>query len=148
MFRLLIGLGIFLTNVNSIQTYNSSTASPSYSPSASPSASAYASTSPSSYPSASSIPPTYTPPRSNNSINFMALVVVGSTIGAFIIIGTLAGIHVALKRRYENTRLVTTVNQHNNIHQTSIRTLLPSRRILYYKDESDNQVTFPPVNNV
>jgi hypothetical protein len=84
---------------------------------------------------------------------------VGCTLGALIIIGTTVGIHAILKKRSENMNLVSrantgntgnTGNIRNMIHQnqTSVRTLLPSRRILHYTDTSDNRIAFPPANHV
>ena len=79
---------------------------------------------------------------------------VGCTLGALMIIGTIVGIHAVLKKRSENMKLVSrtktanTAKTLNTVHQTSVRTLLPSRKILQYRDTSDNRILFPPVNNV
>jgi hypothetical protein len=76
---------------------------------------------------------------------------VGSTLGALIVIGTIVGIHAIVKKRSENMKLVSrintanTANTRNKLNQTSIRTLLPSQKILNYKDDTDNRMAFPPV---
>jgi hypothetical protein len=82
---------------------------------------------------------------------------VGSTLGVLTIAGISAGIHAIVKKRSENMRLVSTententeniVNIRNKTKQTSIRTLLPSQKILNYKDDTDNRMAFPPANHV
>jgi len=173
MLRLLLSLGLLLTNALTIGPVVNNTFSSSPSISSSPSASstplsstsstplssasstplpsassvALPSASSTPLPSASSVPPTDIP-RNNNTLGY---IMVGCTVGALIIIGTIAGIHAALKRRYKNMSLVTTANTANTENilnktkQASIRKLLPSQKILKYKDDSDNRIVFPPV---
>ena len=167
MLRLLLSLGLFLTNAQTIGTYTSSS---SYSASASASTSASASIVPSvsSTPSASSLTSSSSipPPSSSRSplgssvpptniektdTTMLGYIMVGCTLGALIIIGTIVGIHAVVKKRSENMKLVSrinTANTLNKINQASVRTLLPSQKILKYRDDSDNRMAFPPANHV
>ncbi len=92
------------------------------------------------------VTPTPTETASSITLVSIALVVVGCTVGAVILGAMFAGIHVGLKRRSENTRLVSSsVNPLNKPKQTKQATVLPSRKFLDYKDDTDNRVSFPPV---
>ncbi len=151
MLRLLLIVGLLLTNALTIGPVgnNTTSSSPSLSISASPSVSPsiYPSTSSIPLPSTSSIPPANTP--TNNSM--LGYIMVGSTLGVLMIAGISVGIHAIVKRRSENVRLVSTANRENTVNtrkktkQVSIATILPSQKILNYKDDTDNRIAFPPV---
>ena len=164
MFHLLLSLGLFLANaqtISPIETYTSSSSpspsvSSSLSASNSPLASSNLSASSGPLPSVSSTPlasnvPSTDIPRTNNTT--LGYIMVGCTLGAIVMIGIIIGVHAVVKKRSENKKLVSRVNTANTLiaihqNQTSVRTLLPSRKILNYRDTSDNRILFPPANHV
>ena len=90
--------------------------------------------------------PTDTPTTNTISLRTVGLIVVGCTVGVLAIAAISVGIHAVSKRNSDNARLVSSANPLNKTKQANVAAILPSRKFLDFKDDTDNRVSFPPVN--